>query len=978
MRSMGEKKEYLYDAFISYRHAELDKFVAEALHREMESFKLPRNLVRKMADNGKTRINRVFRDRDELPIASNLADPITEALDASEFLLVICSPRLPESLWCKKEIETFIKMHDRDHVLAILIEGEPGDSFPEELRFAENKRVNSDGTVTIERIPVEPLAADVRGKSRREVKKKIKEEVIRLAAPMFDCSYDELKQRHRERRMRKILAGAAIGSMICVIFGAVSTTMALKIHGQNIEISEKSQKIEEQSEEIKEQYWTALENYALGEADNALELLEQGDRLEAIRTAKAVLPEKLGEPEKPYTYKAEYALSKSLGVYADGETIIADFMLKHDTNVNMCKVSPDKDRLLVTDDACTIYVWDLLTGELLLENAEYSSNFSITDQEICFLDNDTFFYMSNKKGIFFDIPAGTVTEHDIETGSRMRAYKSGQQIAILGGREVSILDVESMEIVCRYVTEENWQTDSKFVFSDDGKALAFSVSKEADRIWQGTQVLVMDCQSGEITNRYDLRQEEISDMAFDGDTLYVANYENFFTTTDNSYFNEKLEGLIYACDLSTISEFKWIFDDPEKAMYFVKPAGDQDSNILLAASYSGVYLIDRNEGSLVGRIELGECVINVKTVVDADTFFVYTRAGEMFYIRNNKGIVEAVNNNYWFQCNSDNIKQMETGAGGMIITLPYNSANVTVFKTKEGEKLQPVVERDSYILAAAVSPDGNVLVVSDGEDETGIYDAVTGAQTGTMETPQYTSEIVFVGKENAMIAMVMGRNLHLYKNITGEKIAEYELAGYETYFAGEYNEQIACVDSGGVIIYDTASGQEISRTETEETLYGGRFIAVNGQTRHLAAAYPEMGKLVLYVLDDLRKLQSISINAAFVSELFFDQNTDMLYVVYKDNSVEVYENQDDMWDLKIKYNSFDEKVDKAYNLGDGSRVILEGASYGYLLKDNEIIAELPHLKAVRKGSQPEVYVGGRAVLKKIPVYSYEMLLEEAK
>ena len=33
--------KYRYDAFISYRHTELDKFAAENLHRQMEAFRLP-------------------------------------------------------------------------------------------------------------------------------------------------------------------------------------------------------------------------------------------------------------------------------------------------------------------------------------------------------------------------------------------------------------------------------------------------------------------------------------------------------------------------------------------------------------------------------------------------------------------------------------------------------------------------------------------------------------------------------------------------------------------------------------------------------------------------------------------------------------------------------------------------------------------------------------------------------------------------
>ena len=130
------KKEYKYDAFISYRHTDLDKFVAEKIHKYLEEFKLQKSVLK---DNktSKTRINRVFRDKEELTITNNLEDPIIQALKDSEYLIVICSPRTKESVWCRKEIEKFIEFHGRNKILTVLIEGEPHESFPDELLYEE-------------------------------------------------------------------------------------------------------------------------------------------------------------------------------------------------------------------------------------------------------------------------------------------------------------------------------------------------------------------------------------------------------------------------------------------------------------------------------------------------------------------------------------------------------------------------------------------------------------------------------------------------------------------------------------------------------------------------------------------------------------------------------------------------------------------------------------------------------------------------
>ena len=211
---------YKYDAFISYRHADLDKFAAETLHRQLEAFRLPANLRKGRV--GRKRIERVFRDKDELPLTNNLEDPIMQALRDSEYLIVICSPRLRESLWCRKEIEAFIKMHGRENVLAVLIEGEPAESFPDELLYAEETVIRPDGTVGKVRKAMEPLAADIRGKDRAAMKKALKTEILRLLAPIFKLDYDDLRQRHRERRLKRVLTAALAAGAVCLAFGTVS------------------------------------------------------------------------------------------------------------------------------------------------------------------------------------------------------------------------------------------------------------------------------------------------------------------------------------------------------------------------------------------------------------------------------------------------------------------------------------------------------------------------------------------------------------------------------------------------------------------------------------------------------------------------------------------------------------------------------------------------------------------------------------
>ena len=151
---------YRYAAFISYRHVEPDRRWAMWLHRSLETYRLPRKLAREYGLP--PRVGRVFRDEEELPASSNLSDEIDFALFQSRFLIVVCSPRTPQSEWVNKEVERFREWGRHDRILALLIKGEPAESFPRALREIRRIVVDRYGLSRQEIEAVEPLAADVR------------------------------------------------------------------------------------------------------------------------------------------------------------------------------------------------------------------------------------------------------------------------------------------------------------------------------------------------------------------------------------------------------------------------------------------------------------------------------------------------------------------------------------------------------------------------------------------------------------------------------------------------------------------------------------------------------------------------------------------------------------------------------------------------------------------------------------------------
>src|SRR3954465_11082772 len=119
-----------YRAFLSYSHR--DRRVAGWLHHALESYNIPSKLVGTTTAQGEVprRLTPIFKDRDELPAAHNLGDAIELAIGESDAMIVLCSPEAKASPWVDKEVERFKQRHGDDRVLALLVRGEPEESFP--------------------------------------------------------------------------------------------------------------------------------------------------------------------------------------------------------------------------------------------------------------------------------------------------------------------------------------------------------------------------------------------------------------------------------------------------------------------------------------------------------------------------------------------------------------------------------------------------------------------------------------------------------------------------------------------------------------------------------------------------------------------------------------------------------------------------------------------------------------------------------
>ena len=93
MENQVQKQNVHYCAFISYRHVSPDQEIAARLHRLIERYTVPKAL---RGSEGQRHPGRVFRDQEELPLSADLGKDIETALDHSDYLICICTPRYLE------------------------------------------------------------------------------------------------------------------------------------------------------------------------------------------------------------------------------------------------------------------------------------------------------------------------------------------------------------------------------------------------------------------------------------------------------------------------------------------------------------------------------------------------------------------------------------------------------------------------------------------------------------------------------------------------------------------------------------------------------------------------------------------------------------------------------------------------------------------------------------------------------------------
>lgn len=991
-----------YDAFISYRHSELDMEIAKKLHRGLETFTIPASVGKKY---GKKKIERVFRDQEELPIGSDLDDNITAALAESEFLIVICSPRTPKSVWVLKEIETFIKLHDRDHVLAILIEGEPDESFPSLLLTDENGK------------SVEPLAADIRGETEKERNKKFKTELMRLVAPLVGCEYDDLKQRHRERIIRRNLF---IASMVLILITGLGIAFGLynAVVAKNMEeLANRNADLAMEKSVMAGQIFVQLQetqkNQSRFYAEKSLSLLSEGRREAAVLTAMEGLPDG-SEDERPYVPEVEYALSTALHVYDDGSILDHDKLLHHEQIVDTMKSCADGKYLVSKDRNENVYVWETETwNQKIMIPRRVNENYYLEEIVDAYADDNAVYICTRDSFTAYDYNGQEIYCDDKDFGYVDFEYCKDKNIAILiSSEEVECIDLASGKTTMTIGNTLQGSFTSKGSYVGEG---IYAVSHYSEKDVR-TCMTMVNTETGESVDT-ELRYDHILKTAgsVKGYVAVVTCNPDFYMgagVTDigldlidregNVLWSRDLDiHIVNAATFSTemkIQDYndKLVLVIEQKAYFYDVADGTKTADIALYAYISSMMLSTNTDYGLIGYGDGNIEMIDSKkgTIVE--------------YSRTETGL---------------SLTDMLSFEGQRVIKT-RNSPDLYLMTYHKGKDIEELPDLDEGQIAEAIAPDGSYYVMSssvDGKILT-FYDSDGNAMYVFDKSDHYPIDI-FCMEDKAMIATIdgiweadpkkgsatltdfrkMGSDDTYTKGLfsedgkygifwSGHWLGVFDLENKSLIYGEEQEDMIGCagVTADGSTVYISINGKnlteiDISSGKKREFFDGSLRETANSNLLYFLAVSPS-GKMVamfcadgkarLIDTEDEKQIAAIPIQIKSFGTILFDTKEEHLLMQSEDHTIYI-------WDIKkneysciieshseLRYITTDEKDDKVICCDSMGIHLLDESTFVRIAYIPDGVSYIPSERAFIQKDNRRVF--------KSHYMNYMELIEEAK
>ena len=781
--------ERSYVAFISYRHKELDREAAVRIQKKIENYVVPKEYRDKV---GGKKLGVCFRDEDELPASSSLSDSITYALDHTRFLIVICTPDLPLSKWCMQEITYFLRTHDRDHVLAVLVDGDPEESFPEPLRFS----YDDEGRLLAE---VEPLAANIAGENHTINNKTFKKEVVRLFAAIIGCPFDALWQRERRARTNRLIAAAGVVFAAMAVFLGVVLSKNAQISEQNSQILEQNAQILEQNDQIKEQMAQISEqNDQISEqkdqiseqntklqqqmssvlVDSGKMQLESYDRKAALSSALEAL-----ESDDPaiYDHRAESLLASALGTYAN-LTSECSKLCDQNTAVTQLAAASEGKLLLTADSFGTIRAYVTETGEQRWEAPLTSSEslrlYPVDEQGlvICKTYQDCVALSLEDGSLAWAFPYQDSTPFQTlsEDGSIFAVMDRGIEKDGVKGSALFFLNtadgsvLQQVDIPCDGFHVRTTSTLDYFYqyagdFSTDKTrfACAIQVENEDEEKTKNTIFYAVDLTDGSIQRVGSFTQapDMILSLAYyePEESVYAAISRGHQLLSVVFPLDRETKEIIstdYDYSLSSRSGFS-NYDYMFKELPYLPPLNNEELSIVFSRNV--VYLMNLNNGKMRNTINLDSAIVYAEWIdTEEEIFQMFTESGWCLKYDVSHYDNKAIESMYGVGIGVKGVQKAAFIRGGSVtnradgiiaMTREDVPGQLLLSKTVSDASMKTVLERgsDESNTYMALSPSGKKLMVFSKRDSESIGWEVYDLADKTWSAPAVLPFYVYSG-----------------------------------------------------------------------------------------------------------------------------------------------------------------------------------------------------------------------------------------
>ena len=843
--------EYKYDAFISYRHLSPDKPIAERLQKLLEAYVPPKN----NRGGRKAQKLRLFRDETELPTSNDLGGDIKLALEQSRFLVVVCSENFEKSKWCMQEVAYFQELHGgSNRQILTLFVGDPDvpPFFPEPLRYEPKTVLLPDGTETVVREEIEPLAANVSAKTLKRSLKRLKVEFLRIAAPLLGCGFDDLFQREQRRRTRRRITGvtaAAAALALVAVFSTIAVQQGRQIRYKNAEsLVNRSQ---------------TLEN--------------SGDLYEALAAAAQALPENIGDPV--LTGRAVAQAAALTGAYAP-EIFTATQKFTFSTDIkDLYLLNGGQSLLVLSEEGSSL--WNVRTGEMIRFFAGDRNRIA------CYHDAAIEGDLSIERyaqGLITISPVGNKGF----IGGRYKAAaeetnREEDAIFYINEEEKTIQRISPVDgsVIWTGVGEYAYPSYGMELSRTDGLPVIVSEKETNKSGFSDTKksICVLDYASGRETARlgFDQLEEQIADYNdFNrNNVFFVGSYFLVLYEGDVYVFQAKEGESVFLYTLSDVVDgsIAYALTRPIKDAFIYDGTllllGKERDNVPSAATFFcgydladgsrkwaltrkapvsasevrnariGVYQPSRpgeGEGDVVfGVVDSEAFVVDPATGEDLGSFPLVSAAKDMYYAENGnvfvidcsgREIVFTVNDElsfvsktlsdvYMVQChdfrteiekasycnNTYAVVRGSCGNEAVIYTTAGNDNRSVVFQTDEKESLYD----------AAFNGDCSLMTVRNYSKEE-VLVIETGSGTVVSTIPQgedYVSSVSFFG--NGSLAVRYSKKVCFYHALTGELTQTYEF---------DYDDDVTLLSASGELLVENGGKIAVVKPgEEPETVF---------------------------------------------------------------------------------------------------------------------------------------------------------------